>query len=322
MDSTIHIITKLLLKSAGFLLIILFPIYSINGQESYNKIPSLNGHVFIPNTDIEDPFMNSTLHIRVGLGSTGEFTYPLFEVDNSTLYGVRGQLLFISVGLDYQQKIQDWVSFYVKYSLSARLGTNVGTILAEGFSTINAFQIGWKLNIVERPKYKLSTSFGVSNYNGTFLSISKFVEDIINNQPFPSLVTNTPALNGNLGFQFAYGISKLFGLKVNYVNAIGESLERGETAYYFSLGTGFDMNLYQKHQVPLGFSVAYLLSSKPEQIFRESGLSDSFNFKIAYTGTDDFILALQTSYTLIPVSKETGNFNALGIAFNLTYYFN
>jgi len=292
------------------------------GQESSNKIPELNGHVFIPNTYIEGPFMNSTLDIGVGLGSTGQYKYPIFEIDDNTVYGIRGELFFVNVALEYQQKIQDWAAFYIKYSISARLGTDVGSILAEGFSTLNAFRIGWKIRILENERYGLSTTFGISKYAGTFLSVSKFVEDIIDNEPYPSLVTNTPALNGNLGFQFAYGLSELFGLKANYLNSIGESLVRGETAYYFSLGIGVDLNLYQKHNVPLGFSFAYVVSSRPEQVYRESGNSNSFNLKFAYTGTDDFILGLQASYTLIPVSEISDNFSAMGVAFVLTYYFN
>jgi len=313
----LHFLTSLVLYLSFFL----------NGTQSYgqkdtNKIPELNGHVFIPNTYIESPFMNSTFDLGVGLGSTGQYKYPLFEVDDKPVYGLSGQLLFVSIGLEYQQKIQDWAAVYIKYRLSARIGTNVGSILSEGFSTINSFQIGWKIRILEREKYKFSTTFGISNYNGTFLSVSKFIDDVVNNKPFPSLVTNTPALNGNLGFQFAYGISELFGFKLNYLNAVGESLERGETAYYFSFGTGVDLNFYQKHNVPLGFSLVYVLSSRPEQVFKESGLSNSFNLKFAYTSTPDFILGLQTSYTLVPITEEQGNFSAMGVAFALTYYFN
>jgi hypothetical protein len=293
-----------------------------SGQEDSKKIPELNGHTFVPSTYIEDPFLNSTLGLVVGFGSTGEYRYPLFEVDDDLIYGVRGQLIFVTVGVEYQQKIQDWVAVFIKYRLAARIGTNIGSILAEGFSSVNSFNIGWKIRLLEREKIKLSTVFGISNYNGTFLSVSKFIEDIINNQPYPSLVTNTPALNGNLGFQFAYGISDLFGLKMNYLNSIGESLERGKTAYYFSLGTGIDLNLYKKHNVPLGFSLIYLLSSRPEQVYRESGLSNSINFKFAYTGTNDFVLGLQTSYTIVPVAEDLDNFSTTGVSFALTYYFN
>lgn len=308
------------LTSIWFMFLLSWSVCS--GQEENNKIPELNGHSFVPSTYIEGPFMNTRFALGVGLGSTGEYKYPLFEVDENQIYGVKGQLLFLTVTLDYQQKIQDWVAMFIKFRVAARIGTNVGSILAEGFSSISSFNIGWKINLLEREKTKLSTLIGISNYNGTFLSVSKFVEDIIDNQPYPSLITNTPALNGNLGFQFAYGISELFGFQVNYLNSIGESLQRGETAYYFSFGTGFDLNLYQKHNVPLGFSLGYLLSSRPEQVYRESGNSNSIHFKFAYTGTNDFVLGLQTSYITIPVSEDLENFSTIGVSFALTYYFN
>ena len=211
-------------------------------QEGANKIPELYGHVFIPNTLIVDPFNNTSMNINVGLGTTGEFKYPVFEIDGKTFYATRGQLLFVSVGLIYQQKIQDWASMYVRYFLSSRIGTNIGTILAQGFSTINAFQIGWKIRIAESNRYRFSTSFGISNYSGSFLSVTKLREDIIDEKPIPSLVTNIPALNGDLGFHFAYGISQLFGLNISFVNSIGESLERGQTTYLYSFGSGVDVN--------------------------------------------------------------------------------
>jgi hypothetical protein len=292
------------------------------GQVDNNKIPELNGHVFVPSAFFDDPFMNSTLILSVGYGSTGEYKYPIFDIDDDQIYGISGQLIFLTLGFEYQQKIQDWVSLYIKYRLAARVGTNVGAILAEGFTSINSFNIGWKIRLLERKKAKLSTTFGISNYNGTFLSIRKFVEDIIDNQPFPSLVTNTPALNGILGFHFAYGISQLFGLNINYLNSIGESLERNKTAYYFSFNPGIDLNLYQRHNIPLGFSLAYVLSSRPEQVYRESGYSNSINFRIGYTGTNDFVIGIQASYTTIPVSEDLDNFGAMGMSFGMVYYFN
>jgi len=291
-------------------------------QKETNKIPELNGHVFMPYSALRSPFTNTYLDILVGIGSTGQFKYPIFEVQGNPIYAVRGELLFATVGLRYQQKIQDWVSLYIENVLATRLGTNIGSILAEGFSTVNTFKIGWKIRIIEHDRYWLSASAGITNYKGSFISISQFVEDVVNNNPYPSLVTNIPALNANLGFHFSYGLSELFGLQIELQNSIGESLERGETAYFFAYQTALDVNFYQKHSVPIALSLNYLLSSEPEQVFRESGLANRFNFKIAYTGTNDFILGLTNSYSFIPVSDIEGNFNIYGATFSLTYYFN
>ncbi len=292
-------------------------------QNEINKIPELNEHVFIPNANINSPFMNTYLDISVGIGTTGQFKYPVFEVDDQPIYAVRGELLYATVGLAYQQKIQDWAALYIRYNLAARLGTNVGSILAEGFSTVNAFNIGWKIRIIEHDKYRLSGSVGIANYKGSFISISRFVEDIINNNPNPSLVNNVPALNGMINFQFAYGFNELFGLKAELQNSIGESLERGETAYFFSLGTSFDVNFQQKYNVPLGVSLTYSMSTQPDQVFRESGLANNFIFRISYTGTTDFLIGLVSSYSFVPVSDvDKGDFTVYGTAFAITYYFN
>ena len=292
-------------------------------QNEVNKIPILNGHVFLPNENIQSPFMNTMIDFGIGIGTTGQFKYPIFEVDDTPIYAVRGELLYATIGITYQQKIQDWVALYIRYNLAARLGTNIGSILAEGFSTVNAFNIGWKIRIIEHDKYRLAGSIGIANYKGSFISVSQFVEDIINNNPYPSQVNNVPALNGMINFQFAYGFSELFGFKAEFQNSIGESLERGETAYFFSLGGCFDDNFHQKYIVPLGVSFIYSLSTQPEQVFRESGLANNFVFRIAYTGTTDFLLGLVSSYSFVPVSEvDKGDFTVYGTALSITYYFN
>ena len=215
----------------------------IVAQDEPNKIPELNGHVFLPNIYMEDPFNNTYLDIAMGIGTTGQYKYPVFEIDeNEFIYALKGELLYANIGIQYQQKIQDWISLQIKYYLSARIGTNIGSILAQGFTTMNSFQIGWKIRIIEREKYMLSGNFGVSNYTGTYMSISQFVDDVINEEPNPSIVSNVPALNGNFGFQFAYGVSSLFGLKLNYTNSLGESLDRESIAYLFSFGASGDFN--------------------------------------------------------------------------------
>ena len=267
--------------------------------------------------------MNTYLDIGIGIGTTGQYQYPIFEVGGQPIYAVRGELLYAIMGLAYQQKIQDWAALYIRYNLAARLGTNVGSMLAEGFSTVNSFNIGWKIRILEHDRYRLSGSIGIANYKGSFISISQFVEDVINNVPKPSIVNNVPALNGMINFQFAYGISELLGVKAEWQNSIGESLERGEASYFFSLGACIDANFQQKYNVPLGASFTYSMSTQPEQVFRESGLANNFVFRISYTGSTDFLLGLVSSYSFFPVSDaDKGDLSVYGTAFSITYYFN
>jgi len=71
------------LTSIWFMFLLSWSVCS--GQEETNKIPELNGHSFVPSTYIEDPFMNSRFALGVGLGSTGEYKYPLFEVDEDQI---------------------------------------------------------------------------------------------------------------------------------------------------------------------------------------------------------------------------------------------
>jgi len=72
--------------------------------------PTLGGHTFIPNAITEDPFINTWIHNRLGVGQALNVeTIPEFEIDTLTLGGSRGNLFFAVLDLEYRQKVLDWL---------------------------------------------------------------------------------------------------------------------------------------------------------------------------------------------------------------------
>ena len=74
--------------------------------------PELNSHEFIPVSDSRGPFTNSRISMQVGIGQTTDFKFQPIILDDDTLGGFDGEILFISLGLHFQQRIREWISVF------------------------------------------------------------------------------------------------------------------------------------------------------------------------------------------------------------------
>ena len=180
-------------------------------QENKRNIPSLNSHEFIQVTGSKSPFIETTVFTYMGYGETENYSVPLFDLGDYKAIGLTGEILFADLVFNYQQRIRNWLAFYVRYNLAARLGADVQSVLGHGFNTITSFEIGWKIKLIERPKYILSTHIELQNHTGNFVNILGFIKDIRNNHLNPKVSEKVPVLTGGTGLMLAYGINDLFG---------------------------------------------------------------------------------------------------------------
>ncbi len=129
---------------------------TLTGQDTvylyHNTIPTLNTHRFVPQPLVSGPFMNSAFEMRMGVEGTVDLTLPLPDFLPDSIKGPQGNLLFVNIGFKYNQKIKDWLSFYLKTTISVRSGTELGTLLFEGVNTM----IGGETGV----KFRLPSKFG------------------------------------------------------------------------------------------------------------------------------------------------------------------
>lgn len=294
------------------------------GQEiAPNNVPHLNGHYFVPNSTTPSPFTNSTLSSTLGVAQSAEFVNELVNLAGASIVGMKAKLFFAHLEFSYQQRVREWVAVYIKTGLTARLGSETEGVISQGVNTVMSTRVGWLIKIIEKPKYMLSGSIQINNHSATFVNVSAAVEDYyVDSVLNTSVVSNVPIFIGNVGLRFAYGISELFGLVAFAEYGYGDSYKRGVSDNAYRFGGMFDVNLYPRTSVPLGFTLFYNNSLIPDLIQVENKAASNMGFKFAYTGGTNFNAGLEISNVQIPVPNVKDKVQSSSFMMVMVYFFN
>ncbi len=260
------------------------------------KMPKLNGHMFLSSTYMRSSFISTSVQADLGFGSTSILTLPGIEIGDYEILAFKGQLMFFDVDASYQQRFTPWLAMFVSLKMAGRVGTDMSTIVADGVNTLSGGDIGWLIRITQTDRLNLSGSISLSSITGNFINVSGFIEEVINNEPYPTITKTVPSMIAILGLRGAYAFNPSYGLQLNLAYGYGESLERGTSKGFFSIGALGDLDFNPRHQVPIGLGLGYTLSSAPLIMMRDGGAASLFQGRIAYTGSDDFELGLQFTY--------------------------
>lgn len=287
-------------------------------QSDTLKKPRIGNHIYTPITYSKLPFTNSYISTHTGIGTTsGLVTVPNYL----QLQGLEGEVSFVELGFSYQQRVRDWLAVYMELSLSARVGTEFQSMLAQGFSAITSFNIGWHVKLYEGEKSRLSMILELQNHRGSFINVLGFVEDIINNHPYPTLNETVPVLAIASGFRYAYALNETVGFKSSAKLAYGETYTRGSYGFAFDGGAGIDLNFYPRYSVPVGVVLTYDITSMPGFVYVEGKASQMIQTKIAYTKASDFSLGLEFSYFKYPLVNQSSPVTAVSVGLAARYYF-
>jgi hypothetical protein len=201
------------------------------------------------------------------------------------------------------------------------VGTELQSILTQGFSTITSFDIGWHFRLSEGEKYRLSGIIELQNNKGGFVNLLGFVQDIINEYPNPSLNETVPLLVFASGLRYAYALNETIGFKASAAMAYGETYTRGENGFSFDGGAGVDFNLYPKYSIPIGFVVIYDITTMPDFVYLEGEKAQMIQAKIAYSKASDFSLGIEFAYNKYPFLNQEKPVALRTIALSARYYF-
>jgi hypothetical protein len=277
--------------------------------------------VFTPNNVVPDPFIKTFIRNSVGIGSAVDIEIPVAVIDNDTIVGFKGDVMFALLDFEYQHAVRDWLAARGQFTVLGRLGTNVGALLASGITASTGFEFGWLARLFQSDRTLLSADLKLASNNFTFINVTDFVEDIIGGRQ-AELVRSTPSVRGGGGLRFAWGASPLFGLTASAETGYGESVERGsEDQWYFELGTTLDFDLLAVSEVPLGIVLGYKHDTFPESGDDISDNIDMGLVRVAYNGRSDFVVALDFTMERFESKRlnKSISFGSLGI--NLRYYF-
>ena len=287
-----------------------------------NNLPNLNNHYFIPNSNTPSPFIKSHFGMNLGIAGSDDFENIILEIDGEPIIGLKGSLIFADLNFDYQQKVKDWIAFYLNVGITARIGTELQSILATGVNTVTAFKMGWLVNIAEGKRDKLSGSLQVNNYSANFISVGDFIDDVVNGEANPSISKNVPILNVGIGLRYAHGFNELFGFQGFGAISYGESYERGSSGFTYILGGLFDLNLATTTKTPMGFAVFYNVSAQPDLVQVENSFATNAGLKISYSGAPHFNLGLEISRIRVPIPNVEEKVNSSSVIISSKYFFN
>jgi len=285
-----------------FYLIVILLIYSNTVQTqsdspiSEKKVPTLGGHTFPSSSHFGNSFITTHLKADLGFGLTSTLKIPGMIIDDYEIFSFEGQILFFNTAVQYQQRFTPWLALYLSFGMSGRVGTDISTIMADGVNTLSGGDIGWLIRITRSEKFNLSGTIRVQNLTGNFINITDYFKDIINNVLDPSVTKKVPAMLVGVGIRGAYAFNPTFGLQFQGDFDYGEAFERSKTKGYFSAGLMGDVDFLPKHNTAVGLALGYAITSAPEIVMSDGGMSHLITGKIGYTGSDDFELGVQYTY--------------------------
>jgi len=260
------------------------------------KVPTLNGHMFPSVSYLRSSFIVTSLQADLGYGITSGLSLPGIMIDDHEILSFEGKILFADMDVQYHQRFTPWLSFFLSLRMAARIGNSMSTILVDGVNTISGSDIGWLVRIMKTDKFNLAGAIKLSNVTASLINVTDYFEEIINDEPYPSVIKKVPGMTAGLGLRGAYAFNPTYGLQFNADYTFGESFERGSSGRYFMGGFLGDLDFNPKHKVPIGLAMGYTISSSPAYVMDEGGISNLILGRIGYTGSDDFELGLQFTY--------------------------
>ncbi len=290
------------------------------------KLPVLNNHKFITNSQTRSPFIKTYYKNTLGIGRALDLQLPILDLDGNPILGLRGNLLFIGLDFEYQYAVNDWLAIWLNYGIISRIGDGPQALLAQGVNATTSSELGWMFKLLETKKVFLSTTLIIWNSSGTIINFYDYLKRIIEEgevAPDNQLVITRNFIQLGGGFRFAWAASDLFGVNALTEFAYGESVDRrNEKELFYNLAVSTDFDLNNVAKVPIGFALGLkinsFLSGSDTSI---KGKVTSIFLKTAYTGEDDFLIGIDFVWRKMPMSQIDQTLYGGSLNLNVDYYF-
>lgn len=306
--------------------ILINQIYCFGQEKVY--IPTLNEHRFISNRLAVEPFIKSSFRLNMGIGESQRVRLPSVEIGDTVIVPSAGTLVFANLHAQLNIQLNKSVAYHFGAGFSARVGSQPSSMYSNGLSTVAGIHNAWKIRLFSNDKHYLSTMLGISTYNASVINVSQFVNDIILGVPNAGLSKEVNVLRGFTGLYYAVAFGSVVGLNLNGQYFYGDSFEPGKSIHQVTGTAALDINLFPKTRIPLGASFAIGYIAHPEYTAVELNATTISSTKIAYTGSDSFVISLDTSTFVAPYQlgriTETSNVETrvFNTAINVLIYFN
>ena len=271
--------------------------------------------------------MGSQAHTSTGGGMAFGFE-DLVDVplpDSSVIQALTGDLAFVALGVDYQQKLWQRFAVGLGVTASARLGIDAESILSQGVTSVFSSHIWFKGQIIRGERHLLSASVDFRPNSAVALDPVGWAEGIIEDGGISDdneLVKSTDAASASVGLQYAWGLRPWIGLLASTDIGFGDPLDDEQDRELRWRGDGnVSIDLNEVWGWPIGFLVGGRYSDFSDQasdILEKSVLT---NIGLFYTGREDFSIGAEMSRSSADLKTSDATLTSSSVSFELRYFF-
>jgi len=297
------------------------------GQEAERPFRrQLAGHVFLPSAIVKDPFVTTFFRTTTGAGAALGLDVPIYNLNDSLLGTVTGDIAFATLGFEYQQALGRWFALRASVSGTARLSTSVQALFAEGITAVWGGSLGATARLVQSERWILSATADYSTNNLTKVTplefaqdLAQFVKDVVEGggelpDTFPKsdLLTEgaAPELRGGLRAAFApkawLGFTAL--LETGWTDPF-ESEERSRGLVAVGGTAGIDFGAMDK--LPIGLLASVSGQSSGGRGSDVSSGATLWGLGVFYTGRREFSVGVEMTWGRLDQRESADKIDAV-----------
>ena len=300
----------------------IFGIALITGS-LYGQEPSrvMNGFEFLPSGLVADPFAISYFRTGTGGGIAYDLKTPFVDLQGQTVDTLVGDVAFMALDFEYQQRFGSWFAARAQFTGSARVGIDEQSVLAQGMTGSFSWSLGATARLLQSDGFLLSLGADVGKTALVGLNPFGFAQsvadsglnksnDLVETDDFTSLRGGARVAWAPLSWLGLTGVVELG------VSALGDSASNAV------LGGGGTVGIDFKNLgiVPIG-----LLASVETEASGSAGAdlatrTTGYGLGVFYTGWDDFSIGLETSMRQLTLKETGSDFTAFVGTLNLRYW--
>jgi hypothetical protein len=292
---------------------------------------TLGGHTYVPIELLGDPFTGTYVRNSTGGGKALGLKVPIPDLEGGVLGYAESDIGFLTIGLEYQQNVTNWLALRVGGSGGARLGTSIEALLAEGATAVFGYNFGVSVQAVRTERLALGLSADMIPNQSYGISPLDFARSVIENglDSASALLRKGDGRRLFIGVRPAYVVTPWLGLQgqfefgPNRARQKGDSgqVEAEETETQATFGLGASVNLMGTGgRTPLGFLLAF--QHKSGIVGADvSGGADTWNVGIYYTARRAFSVGLDILSSSIGQTLVDDDINLIGGRLTLRYDF-
>ena len=281
----------------------------------------LNGFEFIPSRIVPDPFAITYFGTITGGGMAFDLKTPFIDLDGDTIGTLSGDVAFLALGFEYQQRFGKWLAVRFAFSGNGRIGTDEQSMLAQGVTGTFGWDLGATAKIYQSRKLIISGALGFARSNIVGVDPYGFARSIIEDglDTDNSLVESGNAISGILGARLGWAPASWIGVTAVLEGGRGDVTESDSETVFGGGGT-VGVDLKNLNVIPIG-----LLLSFDSDAFSQGGAdlarrSNGFGFGAFWTGWEDFIIGFETTMRVLDRRDAEDDFEAFVATFNLRYW--